>query len=373
MAERRLARQTGEQLLGSRAQLLKRVCLSGFDGLVEESFRVVGHRRSPEQYSVLASVREFLVRLQSEDDAGADRVFELVEGRPRMAGSAPWFSSALGALGVQVHFVGACGKPGCMHRAFAELEKRARVYPVAAPAYERVLEFGDERISFVDYRPWGEITWELVEERVGKAALRDLWAKAHLAAFPNWSRLTHLSLLWRRLLSELCPTSGAPRKLLLFDLGDLRHSTDADVLSAIKILQEFQACHDVVLSLNARESQTVARVLRLPRIGLDFAGAPSAAAALREKIGISTVVIHCPLYAAAADGEGEEGLECAHTAKPRTVLQAGDHFNAGFSAGRLLGWRARYCLQLGIACAGFYVRHAVSPSREELVRFLRAL
>ncbi len=373
MSQRQIARQTRERLLGARAQLLKRLCLVGFDGLVQESFRVIDHRRSQEQYSVLASVGQFLARLRGEEQEGGDPAFELVEGHIRMSGSAPWFSSALGTLGAQVHFLGACGKPGCVHGAFTEVEKRASVHPVAPPAYERVLEFGDERISFGDYRPLEEITWELVEERVGEAALRDLWAKADLGAFLNWSRLTHLSLLWRRLLSELCHASGAPRKLLLFDLGDLRHPTDADLLSVLKILEEFQARHDVILSLNDQESETVARVLHLPRIDLDLASALSLAATIREKIGISTVVIHSPRYAVAADGEGEKGLECPHTAKPKIASQAGDHFNAGFSAGRLLGWKAGHCLQLGIACASFYVRHAASPTREQLIHFLQTL
>lgn len=373
MAERHVARQTGERLLGSRAQLLKRVGLVGFDGLVEESFRVVDHRRSQEQYSVLATVGQFLARVQGKALQGADLAFELVEGQPRMGGSAPWFSSALGALGAQVHFLGACGKPGCIHPAFAEVERRATVHPVALPAYERLLEFSDGRVSFGDYRPLMELTWEILEERIGESVLRDLWAKAHLVAFLNWSRLTHLSLLWKRLLSLLCHASSSPRKLLLFDLGDLRHPTDADLLSALKILKEFQASHDVLLSLNEQESEVVARVLRLPRISLDFASAPSLAAAVREKVEIATVVIHCPTYAVAADGTAEEGLATPHTTKPKILSQAGDHFNAGFCAGRLLGWKAAHSLQLGVACAGFYVRHAASPTREQLVRFLQTI
>ncbi|MGD9896481.1 MAG: hypothetical protein AB7T14_05325 [Candidatus Methylacidiphilaceae bacterium] len=373
MAERHVARQTRMQLIGSRAQLPKRVCLVGFDGLVEESFRAIDRRRSQAQYTVLASIEQFVTRLRKETEEGAVHAFELVEGHARMSGSAPWFSSALGALGVQVHFLGACGKPGCVHGAFAEVQKRATVYPVTPPAYERILEFNDGRVSFADYRPLAEITWELLEERVGDGALRDLWAKAHLAAFLNWSRLTHLSLLWKRLLSELCHPSASLRKLLLFDLGDLRDLADADVRSALKILAEFQAKHDVVLSLNDRESETVARVLRISGSCLDFASAPSWAAAIREKAGISTVVIHCPRFAAAADETTEDGLETPHTTKPKIVFQAGDHFNAGFCAGRLLGWKVAHSLQLGVASAGFYVRHAASPTREQLVRFLQTL
>jgi len=52
---------------------------------------------------------------------------------------------------------------------------------------------------------------------------------------------------------------------------------------------------------------------------------------------------------------------------------AGDHFNAGFVVGRLLGLGVAHSLQLAVAASGFYVRHAVSPNREQLVRFLQTL
>ena len=61
------------------------------------------------------------------------------------------------------------------------------------------------------------------------------------------------------------------------------------------------------------------------------------------------------------------------TAKPKISTGAGDHFNAGFVVGRLLGLGVAHSLQLAVAASGFYVRHAVSPNREQLVRFLQTL
>jgi sugar/nucleoside kinase (ribokinase family) len=125
--------------------------------------------------------------------------------------------------------------------------------------------------------------------------------------------------------------------------------------------------------LNESESQHVARVLRLKKTPANPKGTASLAAAIREKLNVHTVVIHPCKYAAAADAQGEATLDGPFTAKPKTTTGAGDHFNAGFVIGRLLGLGLPHSIQLAVASSGFYVRHAVSPNREQLVRFLQTL
>ena len=61
------------------------------------------------------------------------------------------------------------------------------------------------------------------------------------------------------------------------------------------------------------------------------------------------------------------------TLTPKITTGAGDHFNAGFCIGRLLGLDLAGSLQLGVATSGYYVRHAVSPKLEEMERFLKTL
>ena len=61
------------------------------------------------------------------------------------------------------------------------------------------------------------------------------------------------------------------------------------------------------------------------------------------------------------------------TAKPNITTGAGDHFNAGFCVGRMLGLGLAESLQTGVATSGFYVRSAKSPAAADLVKFLRTL
>ena len=58
------------------------------------------------------------------------------------------------------------------------------------------------------------------------------------------------------------------------------------------------------------------------------------------------------------------------TAEPRLTTGAGDHFNAGFATGQLLGLDAEGCLTLGVATSGHYVRTGESPDLAQLETFL---
>jgi sugar/nucleoside kinase (ribokinase family) len=59
--------------------------------------------------------------------------------------------------------------------------------------------------------------------------------------------------------------------------------------------------------------------------------------------------------------------------QPKISTGAGDHFNAGFCLGRVLGFSLRESLCIGAATSGYYVRTAKSPTAAELVEFTCSL
>ena len=85
------------------------------------------------------------------------------------------------------------------------------------------------------------------------------------------------------------------------------------------------------------------------------------------------MVVHPTHFAAAADANGSACVEGPFTAKPKITTGAGDHFNAGFSVGCVLGLGLEQSLQIGVATSGFYVRNAKSPKVNDLVKFLKTL
>ncbi len=370
MTDSRVARQTAERLIGSRAQLLKYQCLLGFDGFVDEIYHVVEQRQSPTKFSPFAGIKPFGTAVAAA--AGKSANFEIVQQTVRMGGNGPLMAFALSTLGAPVHYVGMCGYPN-LHPVFSEFAKRAKVYSLSEPALTQAFEFADGKLMFGQHEAVQEVTWDNIKKRITEAKFKKVWNDAHFIGMVNWTMLPHLSAIWKRLQSDFAPVKGAARKLVFFDLCDPAKRIDADLLAALKIVSEFQEQHDVILGLNLSESEQVARVLRLKKAAPTPKGTAAAAAAIREKLNLHTVVIHPTKYAVAADAQGEAILEGPYTAKPKTTTGAGDHFNAGFVIGRLLGLGLPHSLQLAVASSGFYVRHATSPNREQLVRFLQTL
>jgi sugar/nucleoside kinase (ribokinase family) len=56
--------------------------------------------------------------------------------------------------------------------------------------------------------------------------------------------------------------------------------------------------------------------------------------------------------------------------RPRISTGAGDHFNAGFCLGRVLGFSLVESLCTGVGTSGYYVRTAQSPTAEQLADFI---
>jgi sugar/nucleoside kinase (ribokinase family) len=64
-------------------------------------------------------------------------------------------------------------------------------------------------------------------------------------------------------------------------------------------------------------------------------------------------------------------VEGPFTPKPLITTGAGDHFNAGFCLGKLLGLDNATSVLTGVATSGFYVRTATSPTVANLVTMMR--
>jgi sugar/nucleoside kinase (ribokinase family) len=60
-------------------------------------------------------------------------------------------------------------------------------------------------------------------------------------------------------------------------------------------------------------------------------------------------------------------VEGPFTPKPLITTGAGDHFNAGFCLGKLLGFDNAKAVLTGVSTSGFYVRSAKSPTVSDLV------
>jgi len=92
---------------------------------------------------------------------------------------------------------------------------------------------------------------------------------------------------------------------------------------------------------------------------------------LRAKLPVSVIVIHPVSYALAISGDSVDVVKGPYISRPRITTGAGDHFNAGFCLGKLLGLDNAMSVLSGVATSGYYVRTARSPSITHLAELLR--
>lgn len=369
-----LAAQTAQALRDNGEKLEEVPSLLGFDGFIDSIFHIVDRRFSASEYSRVATLADYGARISAA--AGKSTNIEMVGQGVKLGGNGPIMANAMCALGAPVTYCGMTGFP-TTNPVFAELENRARLLPICDPALTDAVEFDDGKLIVGKHENVTQVSHENIIERVGEVAWRAAWQASRFVAMVNWTMLPHLTALWKQMQAtprDADAPLNAARKTLFFDLADPEKRTDNDVLEALFTLSNFSEDGDVILGLNEKEGEHVARVLALETDGANREErAIVMARAIREKLKIAICVVHLTHCAAAADENESVLVAGPFTPKPLISTGAGDHFNAGFCSAVLIGAPLSQALQCGVATSGFYVRNAKSPTRAELADFLGAL
>lgn len=383
-----IATETARAL--ATADLSRFPALLGFDGFVDDIIHVVDKRHSHEKWDRLATIADFGKKIR--DAAGESANFELVTLQQKLGGNGPIMANALAAMGVPVTYVGTVGDEQMagdtvasgaagqrIHPVFREFAARATLIPLAPPARTSALEFTDGKLMLGNLAPLMRVTWPRIVEAVKAAApasanaVADLFEHSVLLGMLNWTMLPFLTDIWQSIAREILPRLSKKPRRFFVDMADPQKRTAADLQLALQTLLEVNATAPVTLGLNLAEALQVARVLDVAIPAEPERGIRELAAAIRAKLPLDTIVIHPRKGAAAADATGSAEFSGPFTARPKISTGAGDHFNAGFALGQLLGLPLSHALCLGTATSGYYVRHATSPPATELARFLENL
>lgn len=365
-----LAQQAAATLRNAAASV-ETPALVGFDGFIDTICDAVDRRHNAESYDRIRTLREYGERIAAA--AGKSTNVEIVPTLVKLGGNGPIMANALTAFGVPLVYCGMTGYPHT-NPVFEEFSSRATLLPISEPALTDAYEFEDGKLIVGKHATVAQVTWENIVERVGLDAFRDAWNQAKFVGIVNWTMLPYMTQLWKEIRAAI-PADG-DRKTIFFDLADPEKRSREDISEALEAIAAFQSDSDVILGLNEKEALQVGEVLHLdtPLGGvLDFETARELASAIRTRLGIGVVVIHPTRFAAAANASESAAVEGPWTAKPKISTGAGDHFNAGFCLGQILGANLAESLQIGVGTSGFYVRNAASPSREQLAEFLETL
>ncbi|MFI4897627.1 MAG: carbohydrate kinase family protein [Phycisphaerales bacterium JB059] len=377
-----VAREAADALEALREQGRLPRALVGFDGFVDEIIHVVDKRRTmtPGDFDRIGTIPEFAARVAAA--AGKSANIELCVREARYGGNGPLMGGALGRLGAPVTFIGAVGSkddPGVLDPIYAPFAERCEsVIPIAPPAHTDALEFTDGKIMLGKPLNVQGIDWDRVKEVVGIERMRELCEGADLIGVTNWVMLGGVESIWEGLRDEVFPALTPRARRFMVDLSDPAKRTDADIIRAMGILRTINAKTPVTLGLNLAESQRIAKVMGLgvyddsSNYSLG-ALVRRAAEALRETLGLDTVVVHPREGAGGANAEGSAWYAGPFTQNPKLSTGAGDHFNGGFGFAQAGGLDLDQCLATGCAVSGAYVRDALSPDLTRLIGFLRDL
>jgi sugar/nucleoside kinase (ribokinase family) len=205
---------------------------------------------------------------------------------------------------------------------------------------------------------------------MGESAFHAELGGADLVALVNWTMIPNMTAIFSDLLNRVLPRLPARERVFFFDLADPEKRTVEDLRAALETISRFEKFGRVTLGLNFKEAQQVGAAYGFAAFEADEGGLRRIAPELRAKLGVATVVIHPKESAVCATAKGTWWVPGPYTTHPKITTGAGDHFNAGFTGGQLLGLAPEACLALGVCTSGHYVRTAESPSLASLETFL---
>jgi len=345
-----------------------RPAVVGFDGFVDEMIRVVGERKSLEEYDAVPDITTFGGLITGA--AGHSSLREIVVEAVHPGGCAVNLGDGLAAAGVPIDCYATLGEP--VHPAFRETVSRFRrtVSWGEEPGRTLAFEFADGKLMFSSVRQLARFTPETVAPRLADGGYLESCREAGVIALTDWTLYPHMTAVWGLLQSEVYARLEH-RPHFLVDLVDPSSRSADDIRGMLRALPAIETCGPVTLGLNGNEANILARLLGLAPAENDAAECVRLAGALRGAIGVSSVVIHRLHFAVSHGPGGAFSAAGPYCERPLKSTGAGDRFNAGYCLGLLAGADPEACLDLGSATSGFFVRNARSGTRSELLEFLR--
>lgn len=356
------------QLEETRLRILEQAdCLAssdifvGFDGFVDEIIHVVDVRYSADRYERIITIDQYANRIAQA--AGKSCNIEYVTIHKKSGGNGLIFADSLMEFQNAVTYMGAVGEP--IDPVLLPFVNRCRrVFPLCESAHTDAVEFYDGKLIISKLDSFSKINWDRILQLTDENVWKEILKQNRLFAFMNWTMIPHLNEILLHIL-ELSADVSTEGKMAFFDLADPQKRREEDLREVLEIITEYQKKFQVFLSVNYKEAQQIA-----PALGIRTEELRTMAGQLQEKLKIHGMVIHALKEAVCViDGTlaYSEGPYCE---KPVLTTGAGDHFNAGFCQGILMGLNPQQSLVLGVSNSGYYVRTGKSPSLPILCDFL---
>jgi sugar/nucleoside kinase (ribokinase family) len=340
----------------------------GLDGFVDEIVHLVDKRNDAYSYERIRTITQLSERIAAA--AGRSTNIEPVTQQIKLGGNGPIMANALAQLGCKVTYLGALGHP-VIHPVFEEFCQAAEVHSIAESGHTDAMEFDDGKVMLTKTVQLNDITWDHIMSRYGREPFLEQFSSSDLVGFVNWTMIPGMNDIWEALLEEIAPIPAGTRGVLFFDLADPEKRTKEDILRALDLLSRFESHFQVILGLNEKEAREIGTALDLDTAYSSPEGLGQLTVEIQKRVPVTTLVVHPVRYALTVTGGEVSRIPGLCTETPLITTGAGDHFNAGFCLGKLLGFDDLSSLLTGVTTSGYYVRKAKTPGIEDLAAQLR--
>ncbi|NLB74079.1 MAG: hypothetical protein GX795_08685 [Firmicutes bacterium] len=341
--------------------------LVGFDGFIDEIFRVIKRRRSTSEYELFQTIQEFADYIQEHSGRSSD--LEILLQEVKLGGNAPILANALAELGSHVSCIGTFGKPE-LHKVFTEVSPNCQLTSLGEPNVTHAFEFNDGKLMFGQTESLNNIDWTHIKAVIGLPTILSLVEASEFIGITNWSATIQMDSILEGLLNQVFPfvQSGLGKsKYCFFDIADPSRRQTEELRHFLSRVSCFSAYSNVILGLNEKEAEIVFKVLRPERRGRSI---NQIGKAIFDALEIQCLVIHETESAIGFSGEEIQEVPGFYVRSPRLSTGGGDNFNAGFGLGWLLGFSLQESLILGNSVSSFYVANGFSPTIDQLIQFL---
>ncbi|MBI5393751.1 MAG: hypothetical protein HZA91_00485 [Verrucomicrobia bacterium] len=370
MTPEELRSHAAARLSAARSQVPKLTATIGFDGFVDEIIRVVDKSEALNKFTFVPTMARLSERIAGA--AGKSTNIQLLVQLTKLGGNGPNMANALASMGLKITYIGNLGYPR-LHPVFEPMAKRARIISFADPGHTDALEFEDGKIMLGKHETLGDVNWANIVKRVGLPTLKKLLTTSSFVGYVNWTMLPCMSEIWKQILSKVLPKTEPKHKpVVFFDLADPEKRTAGDIREALDLIQRFGRFYRVILGLNQKEAHEIGKVLGINTADESKDSIRQLAEKIFAALKLEKLVVHPTAYAIAVDAGGSALVDGPFCEKPRITTGAGDHFNAGFCLGNLLGLDKETALLIGVSTSGFYVRTGKSPGVGDLIKFLKS-
>ena len=342
----------------------------GWDGFVDKIISPVQERFGLGNHFVpFKTLSDFGEKIQQSSASNLN--IELYTKTEKMGGNGPLLANALAHLGLYVDYIGALGTP--IHPVFQNFVKKVHATTLGTFGESQALEFQDGKLILGNTQALDDITYEHIISHIPEASLLEIYDKADLICFQNWTMTMHLTDILQKILMRIWGNlSYNEHRICFFDLADPAKRSKSDVKTLLELLPKFKSKSKVFLGLNRSEALYMAQWMphyfnKKPDISTQYLQE------LRKMLNIDGVIVHCRDGAWASIGE-EVAFAPPQKAKQLTCLTgSGDHFNGGMLCGFLMHLSLEQCLTLGHITSVLYIETGETPSLSAVRSFYQKI